>query len=516
LGAAVKSTFYESTNHALQLSARRGNHIVTLGVGFQYIPQQGFVNARMDMTFNNAKYANLRYDGSFGWGTLEARGYYQHARHEMNILRDKIPGMNMPMESRGTNLGYSAQAEIPLSPRDTLLVGNEFRRFLLDEWWPPVTLTVGSMGPDRFWNVRDGKRDRFGAYLEWEGKRGARWTTLLGVRSDVVRMNAGEVAGYNSSSTTTGSAAYYADATEFNSRDHLRLDNNFDVTALARYVPNPNYTLEFGYARKTRSPNLYERYLWAKRSSMAAQMNGWFGDANGYAGNLDLRPEVANTLSGTVGWHSAATKRWELKLAPYYTRVWDYIDVDRCAVIADGSSGCTADRFAATSGFVNLQFANHAARLYGVDVSGRMPLGGKAQFGDFSLAGVLGYVRGRNLDTGNNLYQIMPANAALTLEHRRGDWSSAIEFRAVDAKRDVQAVRNELRTAGYTLFNIRTGYEWHPTEPTTLRLDAGIDNLANRNYVLPLGGRYWIGDKTGGSAVPGMGRSFYGGLTFRF
>ena len=49
-----------------------------------------------------------------------------------------------------------------------------------------------------------------------------------------------------------------------------------------------------------------------------------------------------------------------------------------------------------------------------------------------------------------------------------------------------------------------------------MRLDAGIDNLANRRYDLPLGGRYWVGDKTGNSSVPGMGRSIYGGLTFQF
>ena len=61
-----------------------------------------------------------------------------------------------------------------------------------------------------------------------------------------------------------------------------------------------------------------------------------------------------------------------------------------------------------------------------------------------------------------------------------------------------------------------SGYEWHFVERISLRLDAGIDNLANRNYVLPLGGRYLVGDKTGLSSVPAMGRSFYGGLTFKF
>jgi hypothetical protein len=50
----------------------------------------------------------------------------------------------------------------------------------------------------------------------------------------------------------------------------------------------------------------------------------------------------------------------------------------------------------------------------------------------------------------------------------------------------------------------------------SLRLDAGIENLTGRKYALPLGGRYWVGDKTGNSSVPGMGRSIYSGLTFQF
>jgi len=515
-GAMVKSTFYETQNHALELGARHGSNLVTLDVGYQRIPQQGFANARMDMTRNEAKSVNAGYSGAFAWGELDARVYYQNINHEMNVLRDKIPGMEMPMDTRGANLGGTVQTEIPLSARDTLRAGTEFRRFTLDDWWPPVMDMVGSMGPGTLWNVRDGRRDRFGTYAEWETRRGRGWTELIGVRGELVRMNAGNVVGYNTSTTTMGSAAYAADAAQFNAADHAREDLNLDLTALARYEPRAGRMFEFGYARKTRSPSIYERYLWVKRSAMSADMNGWFGDGNGYTGNLNLRPEVANTFSATAGWRSVAKDGWELKVTPYYTRVQDYIDVDRCAVIADGSNGCTAARFAATSGFVTLQFANHAARLYGADASWRAPLGGSSGTGRFALVGVVGYVRGKNLDNGGNLYQMMPLQGNLALEHRRGNWSSALDFRAVDAKTDVEAVRNELRTPGYALLNLRSGYRWKLGEATGVRLDAGIDNLTNRNYALPLGGRYWVGDKTGNTQVPGMGRSLFSGLTFEF
>jgi iron complex outermembrane receptor protein len=510
-GVMIKSTFYESQNHALEFAARRGSHLITVGLGYQHIPQQGFVNARMDMTGNQAEFANLHYDGAFSRVKLQARVFYENTRHAMNILRDKLPGMNMPMDTKGANLGYRVEAEISLSARDTLRVGNELRHFGLNDWWTPVSAMVGAMGPNTLLNVNNGRRDLVGTFAEWEARRGKGWTGLLGVRSDVVRMNTGDVAGYNMATNTTGSSAYYADAVAFNARDRYRLDNNFDATALARYEANSTSTFEFGYARKTRSPSIYERYLWVKRSSMSAGMNGWFGDSNAYVGNLDLRPEVAHTLSATAGWHAPSKQGWEVKVTPYYTRVQDYIDVDRCPLIADGSNGCTAARFAATSGFVTLQFANHSARLYGVDSSVRIPLGGS-----FELAGVLGYVRGENLDTGDNLYHMMPLNGNLALEHHRGQWSSRLEFQAVDAKTDVQAVRNELRTPGYALLNLRSGYKWKLVERASMRLDAGVDNLTNRKYDLPLGGRYWVGDKTGASSVPGMGRSLYTGLTFEF
>jgi iron complex outermembrane recepter protein len=509
-GAPVKSTFYDANNHALQLAVRRGDSLATIDVGLQSIPQQGFANARMDMTSNRAKFANVKYGGTFGSATFAARAYVEDTRHEMNILRDKIPGMNMPMETKGTNVGYSVQADFVLSARNTVRFGSQFHRFLLDDWWPPVSTAVGSMGPDTLWNVHDGVRDRIGNYFEWETKRGKGVTALLGVRDDLVRMNTGSVAGYNGSPSATGSAAYAADAAEFNASDHKRLDNNIDLTALIKYEPDSTSRYAIGYARKTRSPSLYERYLWVKRSNMAVRMNGWFGDANGYTGNLDLQPEVANTLSGTASWHGAATKQWELTVTPYYTSVRNFIDVDRCPVVV-GGNGCTAANVAATTGFVNLQFVNHDARLYGVDGSGRLPLGTSATFGAFDLKGVVGYVRGRDLHTGGNLYHMMPITTKLTLEHRRGAWFGAVDLQTVAAKQEVQAVRNELRTAGYTLANARASYGWQP-----FQLDAGIENLTNKYYELPLGGTYWVGDKTGLSPVPGMGRSLYGGLTFKF
>ena len=320
-GIRVISSLYQSRTYNAKLGARRGNHLVTLNAGYQDIPGEGFVNAHMDMIKNTARYGNAHYRLLFARGSLDARAFYEHTGHLMNILEEKqaIFNMNMPMITKGSNMGYSLEAEIPLSGRDVLRAGTDFHRYTLDDWWPATKTMVGPMGPNTLWNVKDGRRNRFGTYVEWEGRHGQSWTELLGVRSDVVLMNTGNVQGYNMVSTQTGSGAYYADATAFNSKNHERRDLDFDLAALARYQGTTTTAFEIGYARKTRAPSLYERYLWPKQSAMSVDMNGWYGDLNGYAGNLDLRPEVAHTVSISGAVHDAGQKQWELRLTPYVT-----------------------------------------------------------------------------------------------------------------------------------------------------------------------------------------------------
>ena len=168
-----------------------------------------------------------------------------------------------------------------------------------------------------------------------------------------------------------------------------------------------------------------------------------------------------------------------------------------------------------------LQYANQSAELYGIDVSGRMPLA-STDFGDFGLTGSLAYTHGKNLDTDDGLYNIMPLNGKLALTHALGGWNGAVEVVAVAAKDDVSDVRNEVKTAGYGLTNLRGSYTWKQ-----VRVDLGVDNLFDKFYSLPLGGAYVgqgttmainpaSGNPAWGTAVPGMGRSNYTGVTFKF
>ena len=289
--------------------------------------------------------------------------------------------------------------------QDVVRVGSELYHNTLRDWWDPVAGSM-MMSPNVFVNINDGTRTRLGTFVEWEHRWNREWTTIAGLRNDVVWMNTGPVQGYNMMD-------YGADAAAFNARDRARTDVNLDGSALLRYEPNLLGSYELGFARKTRSPNLYERYAWST-NSMAMNMNGWFGDGNGYIGNVDLEPEKAHTVSFTAGWHDPAQKVWELKVTPYYSYVQDYIDVKKCATSGMGmmlTVNCNGSS-AVANNFVYLKFINQDAQLYGVNIAGKLALWDDLSYGRGVFRGTFGYVRGHRTD-GIDLYHIMPINAKL-------------------------------------------------------------------------------------------------------
>jgi iron complex outermembrane receptor protein len=467
----------------------------------------------MDMLKNDSKQINLNYTGDYAWGKLQARAYNEHTKHYMNFLADKLQISNpagMPMDTDGKNTGFSVKGDVILSERDTLRVGAESQRYRMSDWWSPISPIVVApmtgMKGGVFQNINNGQRDRLALFAEMESRWSSQWLSQLGLRSETVKMNTGTVKGYN---TTNYPAATYA---AFNAMNRQKSDSNIDITALSRYTPDERKTFEFGFAQKTRSPNLYERFAWSANNTMVLNMNNWVGDGNGYVGNIDLKPEVAHTLSVSGNWHDAAQQDWDVKFAPYYTRVQNYIDAVVCTATATHPA-CPAR----ADGFASLSLANQTARLYGADVSGKMSLVKASEYGSFSATGALNYVNGKNLTTGGNLYNIMPVNVKLAVEQRSGNWTNILEARLVDAKTNVEAVRREIKTGGYGLLNLYSSYEWKQ-----MRFDLGVENLLNKFYANPLGGAY-VGQgntmSTGapyGIAVPGMGRSINAGMTVKF
>lgn len=583
-GEKVLSSGFISENHAATLAFQNNGHLFSVRGSYERVPYQGYPNVRMDMTRNIGWQVDAKYLGAYDWGNLEARAYWHGAVHKMGFLRDKQPD-NMPMATDGNNFGYTLGADHRWDPANLFRAGSEFHGFRYHDYWEPIPgggimaatdmttipYTPGSfqqkvkpmvmlmMAPFTNWTINNARRDRLAHYAEWEHDFSPQLSSLLGVRNELVWMDTGRAAAYDPrfyapmpmlmpGGAWVNMTMIYPDALAanyFNASNRRRLDVNWDATAQMRYRPD-NFTLyELGYSRKTRSPNVYERYQWAV-GTMTSAMIGWFGDANGYVGNLNLKPEVAHNFSLTGSWRDP-NGNWDARMAPYFSYIENYIDADRV-----GDFQFTGPAPPGPYVFRELQFRNHKAMIYGVDVSGRVKLADIPGVGAFTATALINYVYGKNLDqgsvqycgpydlrctilaplnkVGDGLYNMMPLNAKFGLEHHLGGWSSRAEVVLVDSKTHVSIHRNELKTPGYALLNLRTSYEWD-----NVRIDLGLDNVFDHLYYPPLGGFYITNYKAmtaaiwnytrafaptpnsrAVSGVPGVGRNFTVGMTVKF
>ncbi len=486
----VHSSEYAKTDHALALALKTEAGLFEVKGGYHYSPYEGFVNQWMDMTDNRSWFVNGRFRGDYDWGKVDLTASYRDTDHKMNFLADKLPG-DMPMNTEVHTFNTAARFFVPLAEHQTLRTGIEYQHQWLNDYWPPVAGST-MMGPNTFVNINAAHRNRLGGYGELASDWTGRLTTTIGVRYERVEMNTGDVEAYG---TSMMQAADIAAASAFNAADHRKVDNNWSGSALVDWAASQGVTLELGYAHKTRSPNIYERYTWGQ-GSMSSRMIGWYGDGNGYVGNLELKPERADTVSAAL--KLRPTDGVNLKVSPYYTHVNDYIDATYLQDLSDG--------------FVQLQFANVEAEFYGVDVSADALVQGTAEQGTVVRA-TLAYVHGQNLSDATPLYHQMPLNATLGLVHRTGalELSGSVEW--VDRKDRVDTTRNEPVTAAYALVNLGAAYTlagW--------RLGVEATNLFDKGYYLPLGGMA-LGDyDVSGSLRPvaGVGRSVNVTLGTRF
>jgi iron complex outermembrane receptor protein len=498
-GDRVRSTLYEAYDQALTLGVVAGEGVISLRLGKHFAPYEGFPTQRMDLTENDSVFADLRYEGAFEWGDLTARASWRSVDHEMNFLGDKGGSATggMPMNGQGRDLSAAVAATVPLKNGGTFRAGLEAYRADLDDWWPAVAGNA-MMGPQTYWNITDGRRERIGAWGEWEARPATAWTTLLGLRVEHVETTAGPVQPY--AWTGMMNAPDAAAAHAFNAQDRTRSDDTLDVTAKAVWRPNDTAALEFGYARKTRAPNLYERYAWGV-GSMSSAMTSFAGDANGYVGDPDLKPEVAHHFAATLRLTDVAAKRG-LTVTAYHSQVQDFVDAVKLADLPRG--------------FVQLRFTNMDARLFGFDAAAYAEVWNTEGLGRGTLSGSLAFVDGENRDTGDNLYHMQPLTGRVALEQQKGRWTNQAEIQLVGKKDAVNALRNEPQTSAYALFNLRTTWAGE-----RVRVNLAVENLLDTAYRLPLGGVSY-GDYRADNylqplrPLPGPGRSFNLGLTAAF
>ncbi len=504
----VADTLYKQQNQSLSAAYKASIGVFKLTVGEQRIPYQGFPNQYMDMNGNKSTYENLSFDGKLGNTGIEANVFKKLTSHYMNKITSERTG-NMPMYTAADELGYNIKATIPLSKEHTLKVGSDFDKYRLNDWWPADTINnMPGMNPNTFWNINNGQRDRLGIFAESNYRWSEKLFTNIGIRTDIVTMNTGDVVGYNSTSNDP------SDAAGFNTKNRKKTDNNYDITASIAYEASKNSDFEFGVARKTRSPNIYERYAWAggygsnpvnsAPIAMDMAMINWVGDGNGYVGNIDLKPEVANTVSATMSFYDETQKQWSVKITPYYTFVENYIDADYIGIAAATGT---------YKGITLLRFANHDAVFCGANVSANANLYKSDAFGKLSVKTVASYTRGYRTDGSGSLYHIMPLNAKIGFEHTLGNLTSGLDIEAVASKEQVSALRKEPTTPGYALVDLRTSYKF----AKFASVDFSITNLFDKSYALPLGGINTIGtSKTAYTPLRGEGRSYNTAINIKF
>jgi iron complex outermembrane receptor protein len=497
-GERINASRFETLNSDFTAAYRSGSHLIEAQAASQSIPYQGFPNADMDMQGSVAAFFNARYSGGYEWGDLHFNTYYDRNRHDMNGNGpDRYPPSlsitgfgEFPTRERGQDFGYRVDASIVASTRDTVRIGNELHMQTLDDRWPgpPAGMMFDYISLD------GATRRQWGTFAEWERQWDSRWSTEFGVRNDTVRMDTGPVQGYDGIDPAAAS---------FNAMHRVRTDDNIDSTLLVRFQPNDREDYALGLARKNRSPNLYERYAWGTNTIGTVT---WFGDGNGYTGNPDLKPETADTASVSGNWHDRDTKAWQVRVTSYFTSVHNYIGV--LPLCGPACSGMPASQ---------LMFVNQRARLYGADLNAAYTLSDNAVSGVFRVAASVGYVHGEDLSTQTPLYHEMPLHGTLALEHEFAAWSSALRLRSVARKTEVDPVRLEPPTAGYSLVDFQTAYEWR-----NLRLDFAITNLFDRRYASPLGGTWQSALYPPGYAgatfrpLPAAGRSLDTGFSLKF
>jgi len=474
-GGTVKDSGYDSQRHKLAYARATGSGRFDASVSQHRVRDAGDPSLPMDMIKDDADAVNLAWEGKLGETRVTTRVYWHDIEHLMdNYSLRGGAGMYAPATSTDVGLVLGGKRNMA---GGRVSLGAEWlaNDFAASQW-----TSLGVFNQDI---LRDATRDRLGVYGEWQGALGGAWSANLGLRSDTVRMNTGNI-----NATAGGTVA--ADRATFNALPHEKTDHNWDWNALFQYAAAPDLGYEIGLTRKTRYPSLLERYEWTPSSASAGQADG-----NTYIGQLGLKPEVAHALSLAV---QGKASGHDYKVGAFYQHVSDYI-VGTPYLYTDPTKAAPYN--AATS--YRLQYQNHDARLYGLDGS----WGYKS--GAWQFSGVLSYVRGRNLDSDSDLYRIAPLRLTLQAEHQAGAWNNSVRMRSAQvqdklATYNLPGLTNEQTTPGYAVF------DWHAQWRAAkgVKVNFGIDNLLDKLYYDHLGGvnRVTGGDVAVGARLPSAGR----------
>jgi iron complex outermembrane receptor protein len=487
---------YRRERYDLGAGINLNGHEIQLDVGHTDTGASGTPSLPMDIDYFVGDLVDLSYRYALSDTIrLEASVYGSSLDHGMDNY-----GLRTPPPVSGWRRNIATTENRGFRVRVEMVQGDSSWRLGADGFREAHDADIDNPNAPMFFltNFNNAKRSTLGGFVEFQGMLSDRWRVELGGRLNRISVSADEVDG--TPAMMMPAARALRDA--FNAADRSQSDVNVDAVARLNFAASDDLSLYAGLASRSRSASYQERFLW-----MPLEATGGLADGQVYIGNLELEPERATVLEAGFDLYSGA-----LTLRPrvFHNHIDDYIQGVPVPMM---TPAYMVYQMIASGGPVSragpLQFQNVDAELYGFDVDWHWQFAA-----NWSVSGIVNYVRGRRRDISDYLYRIAPPNTTVRLSYQRADWELTAEGTVYAAQDWTSNTNLEARSPGYGVLNLRG--IWQAT--SRLQVAAGVDNLLDREYQPHLNGinRAANPDVSIGERLPAPGINLFGRLTYAF
>ena len=489
-----RPTGHERKNLKLGSEFRVGDH----QFGFDYTRVEtgktGTPALPMDVMFFDGDIWGANYKLNFGDGGITGKFYYSEIDHGMNNFSLRETAAN-PVAAGAKRQALPQAKATGFALKTTFATGDGYVNFGIDADYAEHDADITNPTAAAFFieNINNAERNRDGVFLEWTNPIGSEAEIEFGIRYNHITSRTDPV---NIAASLPPGLQKIKN--NFNASDLSQSDDNIDAVLRLNYKMNENLTLELGAARKTRSPNFIERYMW-----IPLEISGGMADGRIYVGNPELNHETAYELEIGLDY---STDKVYARPRVFYKDVDDYIQgTPSTNKMLNTVSGVVNKPFGVAN-TVPLVFNNTDATFYGADIEA-----GYSLTDNWKIDSIISIVRGKRDDIDDDLYRVAPPNTLLSLTHQQENWYASVEGVFYYKQNKVSKTNSESKTSGYGIMNLRSQYNINET----MGISAGVENVFDKKYTDHLAGvnRSPISDVRRGDKLPGNGRSFYLALT---
>lgn len=515
----MKPTKYERSTWQVGFGVRRAGHELGFAYDNKRTGATGTPALPMDIRWvdTDVYHGDYKIDLPHGM-KLSFNGFFQNANHIMTNWELRQPPSSLAqwrtMKTDVNAGGYKVALTIPEVGAGELMIGFD---------GDLSTHNARIRNPNNrnfsvnFFN--DVNRDRYGAFVEWQGDVDDRLSMTAGVRYRFTYMDAGRVDG--TPAQTKPPAQVLRD--RFNASDRRQDQHDVDIALNLHYTVNDTLGLALGLARKTHAPTYQQRYNW-----LPLEVSGGLADGRVYIGDIGLDSEKSYEAVAGFDLHFDQLGPVEgiyFEPRAFYRYVNDYIQgqptdlglptaMRRALLNTLLPNGCPNNPTGNVENCV-LQWNNVDAQLYGVDIQGGFAVGDH-----WRVDGLMNYTRGEKLSgKDDNLYRIAPLNGRVKLTYSIWDFALSSEYVGALAQDKVADYNNERKTSDWSIVNLRVQYQPSYQYVEGLRVAFGVDNVFDNRYADHLNGinrSQGVRGVAVGKRVPNPGRAYYATLSYQF